>query len=348
MDGLLQVFHLGSGEMVTRFSKSDSDRLETLVRLTFDGLYCVWVDESSIKVGQVADGTIIGHTSTHEKPTSLEMMDFGYVLIVGREDGHMLTMKLMTQTDEKRGSSSTYKAKDASDRRNLILDQDTCTRDITSKFDKLYQKYPQVVSDDDIPEVGEEVVEWLTQHANVPRSVISTKSSAIDIQESSEYRISYSDQKPNRSSNYNQLSSSPIGTPVYEARWNSHPWSRGGSPCASPVAIHVGNRKQHSSTASLASNNSSEGDNNYHSKMLKKRSRSAQELNRLDRTLSKGSIDSLPSNTSPAMHGTAVRASKSLLRESLPIFQKQRKQKESSNRFLALFGFKNKKSSEKK
>ena len=48
-----------------------------------------------MKVCRLEDGRIIANTSTHEEVTSLQLLEFGYLVVIGREDGHVVTMKLM-------------------------------------------------------------------------------------------------------------------------------------------------------------------------------------------------------------------------------------------------------------
>ena len=153
IDGYLQVYDLRSGsrvmsicgEHVTDGADDDGggneDGLElcSLVRLTHDGKYAIWVDvsvilhsacllmecssltfyqrlrvgtnvfqneehvtsltelfqELTLKVCRLEDGRIIANTSTHEEVTSLVLLEFGYLIVIGREDGHVVTMKLM-------------------------------------------------------------------------------------------------------------------------------------------------------------------------------------------------------------------------------------------------------------
>ena len=53
------------------------------------------LQELTLKVCRLEDGRIIANTSTHEEVTSLQLLEFGYLVVIGREDGHVVTMKLM-------------------------------------------------------------------------------------------------------------------------------------------------------------------------------------------------------------------------------------------------------------
>ena len=53
------------------------------------------LQELTLKVCRIEDGRIIANTSTHEEVTSLQLLEFGYLVVIGREDGHVVTMKLM-------------------------------------------------------------------------------------------------------------------------------------------------------------------------------------------------------------------------------------------------------------
>ena len=53
------------------------------------------LQELTLKVCRLEDSRIIANTSTHEEVTSLQLLEFGYLVVIGREDGHVVTMKLM-------------------------------------------------------------------------------------------------------------------------------------------------------------------------------------------------------------------------------------------------------------
>jgi len=114
VDGLLQIFSIFNGGVNLRFVTPER-REFTTVRLTDDGRFVIWVDEMSVNVGRVADGAVVAHTSTHEAATCLHTIDHGYVLLVGRIDGNLLTMKLIV--DALDGGQLTYRPQGVSDRR---------------------------------------------------------------------------------------------------------------------------------------------------------------------------------------------------------------------------------------
>lgn len=171
VDGYLQVYNLQTGNFVVGFCKSSTPEEFSVVRMTYDGKYVIWVENLSVRVGRVQDGTVIARTSTHERTTCLHTMDFGYVLVLGREDGHLLTMKLV---DESTGNIF-YKPNDSEDRRNLLLDQDVCDSEVRKHLDRwFHEEQFQYVSDNDLPAAGKSLIDSLIQHANVPLAVIST------------------------------------------------------------------------------------------------------------------------------------------------------------------------------
>ena len=67
------------------------------MRITYDGQYVVWADSKPaecVKAVRVADGQLVAEVSTHSKVVSLSMADYGYIVVVGTEDGHLLTYRL--------------------------------------------------------------------------------------------------------------------------------------------------------------------------------------------------------------------------------------------------------------
>lgn len=177
VDGYLQVFDLETGILVVRLGTCPPTVELNTVRMTYDGKYVVWVESVSVKVGRVLDGAIIGNTSTHERTTCLHTMNFGYVLVLGREDGHLLTMKLIDQTNER----IVYTPENSQDRRQLLLSIDVCPPEVRRLFDGCYQEeHLQPMSDSDIPQVDERVSSQLIDYAYVPHTVISTSEPSAD------------------------------------------------------------------------------------------------------------------------------------------------------------------------
>jgi len=72
-------------------------------------------------VGRVSDGSLVARTSTHETLTCLDCsIDAGYVVVAGRNDGHLLTMKLLLDDDQRLSETT---ASDAEERRRILLHQ---------------------------------------------------------------------------------------------------------------------------------------------------------------------------------------------------------------------------------
>jgi len=70
-------------------------------------------------VGRVGDGSLVARTSTHETLTCLDCsMDAGYVVVAGRNDGRLLTMKLVLEDDHRLRETT---ARDADERRRILL-----------------------------------------------------------------------------------------------------------------------------------------------------------------------------------------------------------------------------------
>lgn len=124
----LQVYDIKTGRMVADLGDVDDEHKEfTFVRLTFDGLYVVWIDKVSIKAKRVSDGQLVAHISTHERPTSLVTLDYGYILVVGRDDGRLLVMKLVVNPSDADDSSQfVFRPGTALDRTQALLDRPTC------------------------------------------------------------------------------------------------------------------------------------------------------------------------------------------------------------------------------
>jgi len=70
-------------------------------------------------VGRISDGTLVARTSTHETLTCLDCsMDAGYLVVAGRKDGRLLTMKLLLEDDHRLRETT---ARDADERRRILL-----------------------------------------------------------------------------------------------------------------------------------------------------------------------------------------------------------------------------------
>ena len=152
VDRLLQVFDVASGTIISRFwpigggSGSSSGELTEVafVRLTYDGRFVIWAEGMTIVVGCVSDGFIVASVSAHERVTSLSTTDFGYVIVAGRADGRLLTMKLVAGL-----RVPPYRPSAAADRRNFLLDADNCSDATLASLDPVYQRRATSVDDDD-------------------------------------------------------------------------------------------------------------------------------------------------------------------------------------------------------
>lgn len=83
--------------------------------------YVTWSAGVEVRVGRVSDGSLVARTSTHETLTCLDCsMDAGYVVVAGRKDGRLLTMKLLLDNDHRLRETT---ARDAEERRRILLHQ---------------------------------------------------------------------------------------------------------------------------------------------------------------------------------------------------------------------------------
>jgi len=99
-------------------------RVTTLIETTRVLLlyrYVTWSAGVEVRVGRVSDGSLVARTSTHETLTCLDCsIDAGYVVVAGRNDGHLLTMKLLLDDDQRLSETT---ASDAEERRRILLHQ---------------------------------------------------------------------------------------------------------------------------------------------------------------------------------------------------------------------------------
>jgi len=153
VDRLLQVFDVATGQIVSRFwpigaTAAGSPGVEpaevAFARLTFDGRYLIWAEAMTVVVGRVCDGFVITSVSAHERVTSLATTDFGYVIVAGRADGRMLTMKLVAGL-----SIARYRPTTAADRRHFLLDAKNCSDATLTLLDPAFQRQPTSVDDED-------------------------------------------------------------------------------------------------------------------------------------------------------------------------------------------------------
>lgn len=175
VDGLLQVFNLVSGALVTRFvtptkssrrrhpvaplaavesssnssssdGSSDDDELDTggprelsRVQLTDDGQYVVWAERLTVCVGRIADATVIACASTHERPTGLAArLDYGYTIFIGLQDGRVLAARLATGGKGPLRLAA-YRPSNFEDRISYLLDMPSCSDETVASFDQRYR-----------------------------------------------------------------------------------------------------------------------------------------------------------------------------------------------------------------
>ena len=311
IDDLLQVYALNTGTVAISFknhptNSNEENTYKKLVKLTYDGLYCLWSDEGScsVKIGSIADGTLIAQANVHEKLVSLETMDYGYVMFCGREDGHIITMKLIvpgSESNKVNKSNPVYLAKSETDRRNYILDQDPCTRHVISQFDTSFQEVSTYQKDSEMPSKRPNIARQLSEHAELPRlftflkpptSKASASNSTLQVPNSPSVLI-FAQQ--NEFLSTHSLTEGRKGKRFLESvsTIGSH------NPNSLPRrqnCVKADIRLVCSSNASLASDTS---DSESTSPVLDKieltnrRSKSAQELFKLNKDLSKSSLDSL-------------------------------------------------------
>jgi len=193
VDSSLRVFSLETGCLLSRVGDDDVKDV-TLARLTDDGQYVVWVEALSVKVGRVSDGSLVGHTCTHERTASLCTLDCGYVLVVGREDGRILMMSIVTDRDQG-DNSVTLGPRTADDRRTAMMHSaDVCSQAVKAGFDVLYQGCVQSVKDVELPRASESIRAALTQRARAPllSTAMSKPAPAPADSATDKYRRSYS------------------------------------------------------------------------------------------------------------------------------------------------------------
>lgn len=182
IDGYLQVFDLTTGQMLIKLAGEQiQDNLEerpelfNLVCLTYDGKYAIWVDHLIMKVCRLADGRIIANTSTHEKPTSICSTDFGYFIVIGREDGHVIPLKLF---DARATTESQLFSGTADDRLSNILNHSAVPDDVISTFEEKFQEKSDIISDMELPKIRRHLQKSLIEKSRVPHAIIHRKDSS--------------------------------------------------------------------------------------------------------------------------------------------------------------------------
>jgi len=182
VDASLQIYDLDTGALKLHVASAGPDQDFTFVRLTYDSQCVVWVDRLSVKVARVSDGVLIADICTHERPTSLCVLDCGYLLVVGREDGRILMMRLLPDDAGQHFSPHT-----AEERCSILHSRRTCSK---ANFDVEYQCAVQSVRDSELVRASESVRSILTQRAKAP--LLSTATNKPTDATTERYRRSYS------------------------------------------------------------------------------------------------------------------------------------------------------------
>ena len=174
IDGYLQVFCMRSGRLVTDLGKG-TETVHKLVRLTYDGQYAVWASEDNcfIKAARVTDGRPMGYICTHEKPVTLEILDFGYLIIVGRQDGVLITIKLVEGQGYIQGQFTGHATRK---QRASTLLQCIYPDGMIKTFDINDRHRVTPITDESVPKIPKDIQAHLLEKARVPHAVIKTSS----------------------------------------------------------------------------------------------------------------------------------------------------------------------------
>ena len=280
VDEKLQVFSLESGDVVTCFRNAEASSgasKVTLVRLTYDGKYCFWFDEPTclMQVGRVADAGVVAQVNVHEQLTTLVSMDYGYVMFAGRKDGHVIIMKLLPNHIR-----NDYTPKNEVDRRNYLLDVDTCSRADVGRFDSLFQASSQTLHDSEINTDCRNIVCKLSKDAQLPRLFTFLKTSDHrfnSVSSSVEKNLNHPPKSPSLPK---RLLDSSMGRNA-----NSLPRKR----LNSKIDIQLVN----SSNVSLASQSSHSSQSSFLETKNSQKSQSENHLEAINGKMSKLSLDSL-------------------------------------------------------
>lgn len=172
VDGYLQVYDVKTGRMLVDLGDADDENKEfSFVRLTYDGLYVVWIDKVSVKAKRVSDGVLVANISTHERPTSLVTLDYGYILVVGRDDGRVLVMKLIPNagSDVTETSQFVFRPDTVLSRTQSLLDRQTCDIQTLTNLDpSLVGSGIHEVRDSDMTHASDHIRSVLLQRARMP------------------------------------------------------------------------------------------------------------------------------------------------------------------------------------
>ena len=299
VDDQLRVWDLKRGKMIVSFEKGDFKEKnffeKHLIKLTYDGKYCFWFDKVTclLKVGRVSDGETVAQANVHEQLTTLESMDYGYVMFAGRKDGHVLIMKLLPCDILEQ---NTYMPKNLEDRRNFLLDLECCSRNEINYFDRLFQAPSQPLQDNEVNTDSKDIVFKLAKEAELPRLFTFLKSpdtlSTLNLSCSNLEKNHFS-KSPNFSSKFSPMARNSSSLP--RKRLNSK------------LEIHLVT----SSNVSLTSQSSQSSQNSILGNKNTSKSQSETFLNSINGSLSKHSLDSLVNDEEKVEKKKAVSGSHS-------------------------------------
>ena len=143
------------------------------VCLTFDGQYALWVEGLTLRAGRIKDGSLIGCMCTHEMVVSLRVLDFGYIIVIGLVDGHMITMKLVDGTNK---IGTGFEPLDLKARTDWLVEKLIYPDGIVATFDRHYRYRPSRLLDSALPHFTKDMQQTLEEKARVPHAVIKTSS----------------------------------------------------------------------------------------------------------------------------------------------------------------------------
>lgn len=169
IDGFLQIYDLESGDVIAKFSDEMCSKEIHFVKFVYNGEYVVWIDEFSVKVGSINNLSIVANTCTHERPVSLKLLDRGYTILLGREDGRFLTMKLVIHMDHFRPITPLSRAE-------FLLD---CDIGSTEDFDMLYNYEPVSTRDSELPKPPESLRSLMLHKCKKPHLISSISQNAL-------------------------------------------------------------------------------------------------------------------------------------------------------------------------
>lgn len=161
VDGRLQVFDLSDGTLKASFSNNgDEEKTFMFVGMTNDGNFLIWIDEYTVKVASIQQNTILATTCTHEKPSSMALMDHGYIQIFGREDGRLLTTKFLINL-------AAFRPLTSNSRTEFLLDIECGT---TDNLDEHFKYKPVSIKDNEMPGSSESLMMSMLQKAKRQKS----------------------------------------------------------------------------------------------------------------------------------------------------------------------------------